>query len=60
MVGFCHGGNLPAGHDDGNDDDDDDDSVGDDDDHKKGGLPLPTLRSTVLAQVTKLGVKRHS
>ena len=25
MVGFCHGGNLPASHDDDDDDDDDDD-----------------------------------
>ena len=42
MVGFCHGGNVPAGHhqhghhdndhDDDNDDDDDDDDEDDDDD----------------------------
>ena len=25
MVGFCHGGNVPAGHDDNDNDDDDDD-----------------------------------
>ena len=25
MVGICHGGNMPVGHDDGDDDDDDDD-----------------------------------
>ena len=32
MVGFCHGGNMPASHD-GDDDDDDDEDDDDDDDN---------------------------
>ena len=31
MVGFFHGGNLPAGHNNNDDDDDDDDDDNDDD-----------------------------
>ena len=36
MVGFCHGGNMPASHNDGDEDDNDDD---DDDGDAKGFQP---------------------